>query len=105
MTGWRAMAGTTLDGGAGADRLYGGAGDDMLIGGTGDDTLDGGAGNDTVWGGAGMTAFIWVPGTMCSTITARTAPMARMRLAARAGTIGWQALAAPATRRSFATTC
>jgi parallel beta-helix repeat protein len=37
----------TLTGGAGADMLYGGSGNDVLIGGTGDDFLQGGTGSDT----------------------------------------------------------
>jgi serralysin len=47
------VAGLTLTGNAGANRLTGGAGNDLVIGGLGADTLDGGRGNDTIWGGAG----------------------------------------------------
>ena len=46
-------AASTLQGGAGDDRLYGGALNDSLIGGDGADTLDGDNGNDTFRGGAG----------------------------------------------------
>ncbi len=42
------ITGSTLDGGAGDDKLYGGAGNDTLIGGAGADTIDGGDGIDTV---------------------------------------------------------
>src|SRR5262249_27325700 len=71
---------TTLDGGAGNDRLTGGAvadvpglisGFDTFLGGAGDDTINGGAsadfinggaGNDMLFGGAGDDRFSWNPG-------------------------------------------
>ena len=42
----------TIDGGAGADRIWGGIGNDILNGGTGNDILYGGKGSDTLHGGA-----------------------------------------------------
>ncbi|MDQ0321558.1 Ca2+-binding RTX toxin-like protein [Pararhizobium capsulatum DSM 1112] len=43
----------SIDGGAGADRLYSGAGNNTLLGGEGGDTLGGGGGADKLNGGAG----------------------------------------------------
>lgn len=43
----------SLDGGAGADKLFGGPADAVLSGGAGNDVLRGGAGNDTLIAGSG----------------------------------------------------
>jgi Ca2+-binding RTX toxin-like protein len=62
-----ALAGSTLEGGAGADQLNGGAGDDSLSGGAdpddirggdGSDTLDGGSGADFMAGGIGADVYV-----------------------------------------------
>jgi Ca2+-binding RTX toxin-like protein len=53
---------TTLDGGAGNDRISGGAGAETLAGGDGDDNVDGNRGNDTALLGAGDDTFVWDPG-------------------------------------------
>jgi hypothetical protein len=53
---------TTLDGGAGNDRLVGGKGAETLIGGAGNDTVDGNGGADTALLGAGDDTFVWNPG-------------------------------------------
>lgn len=47
------VAGITVDGGDGDDRITGGTGNDVLKGGAGDDTLTGGSGADTLDGGSG----------------------------------------------------
>lgn len=59
---------TTLDGGAGDDRIAGGAGAEKLLGGDGNDTIDGNGGNDTADLGAGDDTFIWDPGDGSDTI-------------------------------------
>ena len=53
---------TTLDGGAGDDRIAGGSGAETLLGGDGNDTIDGNRGNDTALMGAGDDVFVWDPG-------------------------------------------
>ena len=53
---------TTIDGGAGDDRIAGGSGNETLIGGSGDDTIDGNHGADTAYMGGGDDTFIWDPG-------------------------------------------
>ena len=47
------LAGVTLLGGRGNDRLFGGDGNDLLLGGAGDDLMEGGAGGDSVFGNEG----------------------------------------------------
>ena len=53
---------TTIDGGAGNDRLVGGSGAETLVGGSGNDSIDGKRGNDVVRMGAGDDSFVWDPG-------------------------------------------
>jgi hypothetical protein len=53
---------TSLDGGAGNDRIQGGSFDDVLSGGTGNDSIDGGSGDDTIVGGPGNDAQTGGPG-------------------------------------------
>jgi Ca2+-binding RTX toxin-like protein len=53
---------TTLDGGAGDDRIAGGVGAEKLLGGDGNDAIDGNGGNDTADLGAGDDTFTWDPG-------------------------------------------
>jgi Ca2+-binding RTX toxin-like protein len=53
---------TTLDGGAGGDRLAGGQGAETLLGGDGNDSVDGNGGADLALLGAGDDTFIWDPG-------------------------------------------
>ncbi|HEX8568549.1 MAG TPA: M10 family metallopeptidase C-terminal domain-containing protein [Caulobacteraceae bacterium] len=48
------LAGSTLEGKAGNDRLIGAAADDSLLGGDGDDRLGGGSGGDLLQGDAGF---------------------------------------------------
>jgi len=68
-TGLAAQAiATTLDGGAGDDRIAGGAGIETLLGGDGNDTIDGNGGNDTADLGAGDDTFVWDPGDGSDTI-------------------------------------
>jgi Ca2+-binding RTX toxin-like protein len=53
---------TTIDGGAGNDKITGSQGDDVLIGGDGNDTVIGSRGNDVAFLGAGDDRFEWSPG-------------------------------------------
>ncbi len=53
-----ALAGVTILGGDGSDRLFGGAFDDRIEGGAGADLVLGGLGNDTILGGAGDDLLI-----------------------------------------------
>ena len=53
---------TTIDGGAGADRLAGGSGAELLLGGDGNDSIDGNRGNDVAFMGGGDDTFVWDPG-------------------------------------------
>ncbi len=53
---------TTIDGGAGDDRLVGGSGAETLVGGPGNDSIDGKRGNDVARMGAGDDTFVWDPG-------------------------------------------
>jgi Ca2+-binding RTX toxin-like protein len=59
---------TTLDGGAGNDKLDGGSGAETLIGGSGDDQIDGHKGNDRAAMGSGNDTFVWAPGDGSDTI-------------------------------------
>ena len=59
---------TTIDGGAGDDRIAGGKGAETLAGGDGDDTIDGNGGNDQALLGAGNDTFVWDPGDGSDTI-------------------------------------
>ncbi len=59
---------TTLDGGAGNDRLTGGSGVERFVGGTGNDTVIGGRGNDLAFLGDGNDTFIWNPGDGSDTV-------------------------------------
>jgi Ca2+-binding RTX toxin-like protein len=53
---------TTIDGGAGNDRLAGGSGAEAFVGGDGNDFVDGNRGNDSATLGAGDDEFHWDPG-------------------------------------------
>jgi Ca2+-binding RTX toxin-like protein len=59
---------TTLDGGAGDDRISGGPGVETLLGGDGNDSIDGNGGNDAADLGAGDDTFVWDPGDGSDTI-------------------------------------
>ncbi len=59
---------TTLDGGAGDDRIAGGTGVEQLLGGDGNDTIDGNGGNDVARMGAGDDTFVWDPGDGSDTV-------------------------------------
>jgi Ca2+-binding RTX toxin-like protein len=59
---------TTIDGGAGNDRIAGGKGSETLLGGDGDDSLDGNGGNDLARLGAGDDTFVWDPGDGSDTV-------------------------------------
>ncbi|HEY2371256.1 MAG TPA: calcium-binding protein [Gaiellaceae bacterium] len=59
---------TTLDGGAGGDRIAGSQGVEKLIGGDGNDSIDGNGGNDVADLGAGDDTFFWDPGDGSDTI-------------------------------------
>jgi len=52
------LAGATIDGGNGNDRLHGGGGGDTISGGKGNDRLSGGLGNDTIDGDEGND-WVW----------------------------------------------
>jgi len=51
------VTGTTIDGGAGNDRLFGGDSSDHMIGGSGNDLIIGGGGTNTLEGGSGHDTF------------------------------------------------
>lgn len=53
------VAGKTVVGKVGADKLIGGAGDDKVFGYAGNDMLNGGAGNDRLFGGTGKDTFVF----------------------------------------------
>jgi Ca2+-binding RTX toxin-like protein len=59
---------TTIDGGAGNDRIAGGKGSETLLGGDGDDSIDGNGGNDRALLGSGDDTFVWDPGDGSDTI-------------------------------------
>ena len=59
---------TTIDGGAGNDRIAGGKGSETLLGGDGNDSIDGNGGNDLALLGAGDDAFVWDPGDGSDTV-------------------------------------
>src|SRR5207248_1667736 len=60
--GLAALIKTSVDGGAGDDRLLGTDGNDTLVGGDGNDFIDGNAGADTAFLGNGKDTFTWDPG-------------------------------------------
>jgi len=62
---------TTLDGGAGDDRISGGPGVETLLGEEGNDSIDGNGGNDVADLGAGDDTFVWDPGDGSDTIEGR----------------------------------
>jgi Ca2+-binding RTX toxin-like protein len=59
---------TTLDGGAGNDKLRGGAGAETFRGRTGSDTVAGGGGDDRARLGRGDDRFDWAPGDGSDTV-------------------------------------
>ncbi len=59
---------TTIDGGAGNDRIAGGKGAETLFGGDGNDSIDGNGGNDRAFLGAGDDTFVWDPGDGSDTV-------------------------------------
>ena len=59
---------TTIDGGAGNDRIAGGKGSETLLGGDGNDSIDGNGGNDRALMGSGDDTFVWDPGDGSDTI-------------------------------------
>lgn len=63
------LAGSTLNGDAGADLLTGGAGKDTLDGGADNDILNGGADNDTLNGGDGVDTAVFAGDRSAYTIS------------------------------------
>ena len=59
---------TTIDGGAGNERIAGGQGIETLRGGDGNDSIDGNGGNDLALMGAGDDTFVWDPGDGSDTV-------------------------------------
>jgi Ca2+-binding RTX toxin-like protein len=59
---------TTIDGGAGNDRIAGGKGAETLLGGDGNDSIDGNGGNDRAFMGSGDDTFVWDPGDGSDTV-------------------------------------
>jgi Ca2+-binding RTX toxin-like protein len=59
---------TTIDGGAGDDRIAGGKGSETLLGGDGNDSIDGNGGSDRAFMGSGDDTFVWDPGDGSDTV-------------------------------------
>ena len=63
-----ALAGFSVQGGAGNDTIWGGQGADTIAGGDGNDVLLGGAGNDYLTGGGGTDVFLFAANSGQDTI-------------------------------------
>jgi Ca2+-binding RTX toxin-like protein len=62
---------TTIDGGAGNDKIAGGKGIETLLGGSGKDSIDGNGGNDLAVLGTGNDTFVWDPGDGSDSVEGR----------------------------------